>query len=424
MKLIYCLMIFFCPLVSRAQTTQVLNVGDEIPDISLSPIVNYAVSETCLSAFKGKLLLLDFMTTGCVSCIEALPRFDSLQKKYKAGLKIFLVTPESENRVKSFLKRKNISSLNLSIISGDTTLSKIFPHTYISHDVLIKNRRVVAITYPEYIIDKNVAAVIENEPVNFPVKRDLTTFQYGKDLLHPNEKIIPDLSYPSNVWYSSVTGYLDNVPESYKTYKDSVKNTLHISMINVPVIDLYKRVLYGRRLAPAFIQLKVANISDYSYNPKNGYYHDWLEKNAYCYDARFPLTATDSVIKNKMAADLDFFLGLHGRVINKEGWCWVITNSKNASTVAQKNVTDSAFLEPSHNASLDDIIYFMNKDFGNTPAIDLTGEGERRLPGLNWSDCTNIPVLKKKLRENGYSITHTQRMLTILEIRENVTPKL
>jgi hypothetical protein len=195
-------------------------------------------------------------------------------------------------------------------------------------------------------------------------------------------------------------------------------------MINVPVIDLYKRMLYGIRLAPAFIHLKVANMAIYSYDEKNGYYHDWLKKNTFCYNGNFPLSLADSIIKKKVVADLDFYLDLRGRMVKRKEWCWVITKSNQAAKVAQNNNNENTFRDPSQTASLDDIIYFINKEFGNTPAIDLTADGERKFPGLNWSECTNIPFLKKKLSEYGYSITLAQRIIDILEIEENEPTKL
>ena len=417
MKLIYCLMILLWPFVSTGQTYKTLNIGDKMPDITLAPIINYPVSKTNFSHLKDKLVLFDFMTTGCASCIAALPRFDSLQKAYSEQLQIFLVIPESIARVQSFLKRKNIVNLHLSAIARDTILSKLFPHTYISHDVLVQNGKVISITYPEYIVAKNIQAVLNGKNISFPVKRDITAFQYKKALLHLNENIIPDFSYPASTAYSAVTSYLDHVPLRYTTIRDTAKNMVRISMINVPIVNLYMRVLSDKKLAPTFILLKVADTNRFQYNENDGYYQEWLRKNTYCYEGSFPMNFPDSLIKKKICNDLDFYLGLHAKMIKRNSPCWVISKSSEGAPVHKNNFSKN--FDPSHNASVNDILFFLNKNFGSTPAIDETGNGEIKIQGLEWSQCTNIPILNKKLREYGLEINLANRTINMLQIMEN-----
>lgn len=394
-----------------------LSIGDTVPDITLTNVYNYPASTIHLSDLKGKLVILDFMTTGCVSCIEALPRFDSIQRQFNNNVIIFLVSPESNNRVQSFLRRKNISNLKLPAIASDTMLSQLFPHTYIPHDVVVKNGVVKAITYPEYIVSKNVESIIEDENLSLPIKRDISEFQYQKPLLQLNENVIPDFSYPGFVAYSAVSSYLDNVPWRYTTTKDTVNNILRISIINVPILDLYIKTLCGGQLPPAFITLNVSDTDSYVYNEAAESPHDWIRKNTYCYEGSFPLNYPLSVIRQKIGNDLDFYFKLHGRMVKKKIACWIISNAPASSLIQKNNLVHIS--NPSDNSSINDIIFYMNKNFGNTPAIDETGNGELRIQGLNRSQCTNIPLLKKKLHEYGLQITLKNMLVDMLEIDEN-----
>lgn len=47
-----------------------LTVGDVMPDITFNNLVNYKSSSAKLSDFKGKLVILDFWATTCLSLIH------------------------------------------------------------------------------------------------------------------------------------------------------------------------------------------------------------------------------------------------------------------------------------------------------------------------------------------------------------------
>ena len=155
MKTIYCLMILLWPLGSRAQTVKGFTVGEKVPNIVIPDILNNTVTSSSLAAFKGKLLILDFMATTCTSCLKALPELESMQQKFKNQLQIILVSSEKPERIQLFLKRH--PQLSLPFVARDSNLSRMFPHVYISHIVWINSERIVsAITDPEYVNQTNV----------------------------------------------------------------------------------------------------------------------------------------------------------------------------------------------------------------------------------------------------------------------------
>ena len=110
-------MIFFCALVSGAQEVKALTVGDRVPDIKIENVYNSSSSSIHLADLQGKLVVIDFMATTCVPCVRALPRLDTLQKKYSNRLQVFLISPEEAGRIKTFLN--NHHSLELPI-AADT----------------------------------------------------------------------------------------------------------------------------------------------------------------------------------------------------------------------------------------------------------------------------------------------------------------
>jgi thiol-disulfide isomerase/thioredoxin len=394
-----------------------LSIGDTVPNVAITPVLNYATSNTSLAHFSDKLLILDFMTTGCAACIRGLPALDSLQKAFAGEVQVLLVTPETKARVQAFLKREYIKELQLPVIAADTMLARLFPFSYTPHEVIINKGRVAAITYPEFITVQNVKAIIAGTNKELLVKRDVDDFQYEKPLVVLNEAIIPDFSLPEHRFYSVITNNLINVHLRYTVLTDTLSNTRRISIINLPILDMYIRTQYGDELRPAFIELNVADTGRYVYKKDNGYLHDWRVKNTYCYEGTFPLSLSQSAIRKKIASDLDFYLGVHGSLEKRRTQCLIIKQDSNTNVKRPAEV----FKEHERPApvTISSLIFYLNGSFGNTPAIDETGEGDLIIHGLDRKDYTNIDVLQRKLKEYGLQIITVARLIDMLVLTED-----
>src|SRR5690606_35227639 len=104
-----------------------------------------------LSDFKGKLIILDFWSVGCPSCIAAFPKMEALQNEFPDDVKIFLVNREARSRLdqgdRSFLNRINMPNLSALGPEAYSALSYFFPHRTIPHHVWINGSgKVIAIT--------------------------------------------------------------------------------------------------------------------------------------------------------------------------------------------------------------------------------------------------------------------------------------
>ena len=72
---------------------QSLKVGDKVPDITFTNLINFHDKTARLSDFKGKLLILDFWNSKCSPCIASWPKLLELQKEYHEEIQIVLVNP-------------------------------------------------------------------------------------------------------------------------------------------------------------------------------------------------------------------------------------------------------------------------------------------------------------------------------------------
>ena len=143
MKYIIGLVGILLPLLSPAQSPRArpLHIGDKMPELALTNIINYKTSTAALSDFKGKVLILDFWATWCTSCIIHFREEDSLQKLYKSELQVLLVntktTRDNKETVQGFFNKSALKghAYLLPSIVGDSILAQFFPHRFLPHYV-------------------------------------------------------------------------------------------------------------------------------------------------------------------------------------------------------------------------------------------------------------------------------------------------
>lgn len=117
-----------------------LKPGDKIPDAvwNQSLELNYFNGKKKTIKFadlKGKLIILDFWSTGCASCIEGIPKMELIQQRFKDQVKVLMVnskrnrdTPERINkRFKKYKADFNYTP-SLPTILEDTVFTALFEH--------------------------------------------------------------------------------------------------------------------------------------------------------------------------------------------------------------------------------------------------------------------------------------------------------
>lgn len=183
MKRYSCLLALLWPVLnSCAQSTgtKPLSIGDTIPHIIITDVVNFPVSKIQLSSYKGKLLILDFWATWCNSCVRTFPKLDSLQTKFSRQLQFVLVnnlktSGNTKEQVNSFFTaRKNLATAlrNIPVCTDSTgQLKQLFPYTFIPHCVWVGPAgNIIAITGAEAVTAKNIRAAIRGKPISAPLK--------------------------------------------------------------------------------------------------------------------------------------------------------------------------------------------------------------------------------------------------------------
>ena len=161
-----------------------LQVGDQVPDLEFTNLINAEKKTIKLSDYKGKLVILDFWATWCAPCIKALPKLDSLQKEFSDQLVILPITGESKEKVNAMLQRMpEISNLSLFYIYN-TSLQDHFPFRLLPLEVWIdENGKVLAITDDKEVNRENIRKHLNGQQFKLQEKRDIVRQNESKPLL-------------------------------------------------------------------------------------------------------------------------------------------------------------------------------------------------------------------------------------------------
>jgi thiol-disulfide isomerase/thioredoxin len=291
-----------------------LNIGDNVPNVEVGAIINYSNKKIRLSDFKGKLLILDFWNTYCGSCIQAIPRLDSLRRKFGSSIMILPVTYETKERILAFQKSNTyLKGLRFPTVTNDKVLSKLFPHSMVPHDVWINAKgKVVAITEVRDITDSTIKSQLKGNAITTK-KKDVLDYDPEMPLL-VNNNGGNDNEF---LYRSLLTGYLKGLPASIAVGQDTVRGITWIRATNVSAKDLYALTFKELRNLPSsqVVNDAKARLMYYSYN-KKVIYNDQL----YCYDLRLPSLSV-RLTRETIHEDLDRFFMVNSR------WLWKDTSA-------------------------------------------------------------------------------------------------
>lgn len=401
-----------------------LKVGEQVPDIYISKIINNTKKSALISDFKGSLLILDFWTTGCSSCIAAFPKMDSLQKVFQNKLKILGVTYEPESRVNIFFKtNKYGKATHLPSVVEDKILDKWFKHWAIPHEVWIYKGKVIALTSGEYVTARNIQYVLDGKKVNWPIKNDFKEIDYSKPFAN-NVQMNKALSY------ITLTPFKEGVHnKKISSSLDSITKTRRNYFLNFSILNAYKtlwsHLMDIKPLSSTAnrIILNVKDKSKYIYEPSYGPKEEWERKNQICYESITPDTGGDLQDQYRlMISDLNRLLGTEAHWEKRKIKCLVLLKIAKEDRIKSKGgESDLSFDKPIksfRNTSLDNLVYTLNNYEGNPPTFNGTGYKDNIDMDLKINSWTDIQKIKEELQQYGLDLREEERELDMFVLTE------
>ncbi|MDV3885975.1 hypothetical protein CMT90_03380 [Elizabethkingia anophelis] len=144
-----------------------LKIGDKLPDAVWNTnleMVNYPQKTLTLSAYKDRLILLDFWATWCGGCLQNFPKMESLEKKYGDKIKILAVSNESRGVLEKFFSSKNGQRYKeIHSVAEDQLFEGLFPHRGIPFIVWLKDGKVLNTTDAEQVSEETINEILKGE---------------------------------------------------------------------------------------------------------------------------------------------------------------------------------------------------------------------------------------------------------------------
>ncbi|PPK99310.1 TlpA family protein disulfide reductase [Parapedobacter indicus] len=419
---IYLIIAFACLANRSISQVRQLHIGDTLPHVVLSNVLNYAGGKIDLADVRGKILMLDFWSTWCAPCIKSFPKSDSLQRKYADHLFILPVTGQDRRMISAFWsKNEYTQSVSLPTVVEDTLLSAYFPHVGVPFVVWIDtDGTVMGFTDSQYVDERNVTKAINGKAIDWPyVGNNEGFFDFSKPMLPQHYQ--HDSVLTTKVQYRSITPHLDGVKT--RTMFDTLRgeNSKQVLLVNYPIIGLYRQAIRGiggKGIGPDNrIVIKVSDTGRLIYDKTKHYKASWLRKNTFCYESIWAGHTDNRIMMEAMLADLNTYFDLNGRVENQPTECFVLTRIRDLPFKEQQ-VDISRNSMPAHFTSAD-LVDVLNKG-SSIPTIDESGLTEDiNIPlesnGDFWQE---IGLLNKRLEPFNLRVVKTIRNLDRLIITD------
>lgn len=310
-------------IIVQAQEIKPLKIGDKVPDIVFQKMLFHKAPNGKLSDFKGKAIIIDQWFIGCIPCVSAMPKLDSLQKVYSNDLQILPVTFEKSNNTEMFwAKNITVTGIRLPQVVEDTLVRKYFPAVNFPHQVWINKRGIIeAITDGQQLSKQNIQKLINNEPLALKVKKDEMD---GNVRFSTQPTIMIRFEENKNklLYYSYFSKYRKELNGILRTFVDTSAKLVRVTATNTPLFRLYDFAYANnswepRNLSSRFIRNDTKKINGLLINADD-------TTSQFSYDLMYAGTTAHD-FKKYMVPDLDRFFNLKSYEELREVECYVIS---------------------------------------------------------------------------------------------------
>ena len=148
-----------------------LKVGDTMPDIVFKNSRNFPTEIKRFSDLKGKLVILEFGSSQCTSCLVMQPHLAKLQEAFRDKLIIIRLDPtETEERARQMFEFHRTSGIKINpafqdsstlpITYNDTSWNALFPHFGEPYQVWINSDgKIISLTEAYNATPEHVSAI-------------------------------------------------------------------------------------------------------------------------------------------------------------------------------------------------------------------------------------------------------------------------
>jgi thiol-disulfide isomerase/thioredoxin len=298
--------VIFCSIPVHSQIQKELH---DLEDLRFTQLINYEHPSLKFSAFRGKLVILDFWNHYCSACLNAFPRLDSLQKVFAKDVQIILVNSESKEKTLEFMKKHRFVKFpDVPMITADTVLVNMFSHEgYPFHVWIDFNGEVCHISGGYNTTEAHIRSFLAGKGLQLrkPAQQEYSDNSTFMSVYNGNVKQIE--------YYSSISKYneVEHIPSAEQRWTKD-KHYVGMSSGCASVKDLYikaYRAYNQHNLSPSYaVEFELHDKWKYEFPQNADLVDEWLKNYAYNYEIIVPASrAKDRYLL--MQEDLCRFFG-------------------------------------------------------------------------------------------------------------------
>ncbi|MCX2680975.1 TlpA disulfide reductase family protein [Galbibacter sp. EGI 63066] len=417
-----------------------LKVGDKMPDYTFTNLINYPTSTAKLSDFKGKLLILDFWSTGCTACIASWPKLLELQNEFDGKVQILLVNPYQDKDIvrKVIERQKKIRNVDMTLplVCKDTVLGKkLFPNRGVPYIVWIdENGYVKSHSYGDALNAKNIWSILKKNPVT--MRQKITDYA---DFIKVNH--MAPLFVDKNggngeqiIAQSQLSKSISKMWPASFVIPQTLDNKSIICITHLSIKSLYAMAYsfyFEKGSFPGYVHSSrvLLQVKDSTKYVDEDEYDEIIAENRYTYQLIASLTPIEKLQK-MMQTDLDRYFGTEAHWEKRKMKCLVIKTKDTLLISYKKGIRKFFFTNPDkdgvrrvNNVTVSDFIQNLEEQHyfrSPYPIVDETGL-KGSLGGIEMEkdfDPGDHRALDKALQKYKMRFTLEEKEVDVLVIRE------
>jgi peroxiredoxin len=383
-------------LISSTSFSQIVKMGDAVPDYQFEKVLNYSKSTINLREAKGKILIIEFWGTWCGPCIPYLEHLNELQQKFKEEILVVGISDDTEERLNKFLLKRPVT---IPLVADPMNKSakyfqvKAFPQTFVAD----KNGEIIAITHPSEITEEKIKDLVVGKKVEIATHISISE---------------PSIDYfnadPKTIFSFAIKPMIDSVRGNISKKGNDIFQDRRYSLIN-GTTDQFIREIFQRTYSRTLI---LVDKKQFEFKPEN----------RFCFDI---------IVPEEDKAD---FYKIAQEEVKRRFKYKIYTEEKMVDVFVLKKIEGSTVLKPSQleqNESFETgkrfrysmqgckMIKFTSffEDTFNIPVIDETGLKDKYDLTVDWA-MGNKEERTKELQNIGLTLEKTQRPVEMLVIAD------
>lgn len=309
--------------LSLRASSQAIKVGQKVPDIIVKAAGGGLRGSFALSSLHKDLVLLDFWSFNCASCIMAFPRMEALQKKFGDRIQVLLVNRNKPQETEAFFKQRvRLRRPDLPFVS-DARLSDLFPQNFNPWHVWLDSNLVVKYITVDYnATPENVERFLKGEPLY------VTQLKYRSRPEKKDENDIYESFALGFDYYSSLTHFVYNGPHLGNYSGEKMNGKIRFSRCQATATSLLRDALIPRDKIRDFIAyntivLELPDTQNYRVPKDRNLKDQWYSEHYFNYDLVLP-EDHEKDINKFVLDDVGRYFNLSARIETRPIQCLVL----------------------------------------------------------------------------------------------------